>query len=159
MLSAEAIERAFTRNNSLFGQDDIFSAQIVLWAFLAEVLRGGKGGACAAAVADIATYMQQTGGCAPSGDTGDYCRARAKLNVAALRTLTVEAAQQMEQAADPSWLWHGLHAKLIDGFTFTMPDTVDNQQQFPQQTNQRAGALPDRGPARCCCWPRRRFAT
>jgi putative transposase len=140
VLRAEAVEQAFAREDAMFAQDDIFSTQTVLWAFLAQVLRGGKGGACAAAVADIATYMQQTGGVAPSGDTGDYCRARAKLHLAALRNLTVQWARQMEEAADPSWLWHGLHAKLIDGFTFTMPDTPDNQRAFPQQKNQRPGA-------------------
>ncbi len=140
VLTAEAIERAFTENDALFGQEDIFCTQIVLWAFLAQVLRGGKGAACAAAVADIATYMQQAGLRVPSGDTGDYCRARSKLDVATLHGLTAQAAQQLEDGADRSWLWHGLHAKLIDGFTFTMPDTTDNQEQFPQQKNQRPGA-------------------
>ena len=140
VLTADVIEQAFTQNGAMFGQDDVFSTQIVLWAFLAQVLKGGKGGACAAAVADIATYLQQTGGPVPSGDTGDYCRARAKLDLAAVRALAVGAARQMEQAADPSWLWHDLHAKLIDGFTFTMPDTPDNQRQFPQQKVQRPGA-------------------
>ena len=140
VLTAEAIEHAFAENDALFGQDDIFSTPIVLWAFLAQALHDGKGAACAAAVADIATYMHQTGGPAPSGDTEDYCRARAKLNPAALHDLAVQAAEQLEEGADPSWLWHGLHAKLIDGFTFTMPDTPDNQQAFPQQKSQRPGA-------------------
>ena len=140
VLTAEALERAFTQHDALFAQDDIYSTQLVLWAFLAQVLRGGKGGACAAAVADIATYLQQTGGDVPSGDTGDYCRARAKLDLAAVRGLAVQAAGQLEAAAEPSWLWHGLHAKLVDGFTFTMPDTPNNQRAFPQQTNQRPGA-------------------
>lgn len=140
VLSAPAIEQAFADNDALFAQDDVFSTPIVLWAFLAQALRGGKGGACAAAVADIATYMQQTGGRVPCGDTGDYCRARAKLGLVALRGLTVQAAQQMEEGVDPAWLWHGFHGKLIDGFTFTMPDTPDNQREFPQQKQQRPGA-------------------
>ena len=140
VLTAPAIERAFAQNDALFGQNDIFSTPIVLWAFLAQVLRGGKGAACAAAVADMATYLQQTGGRVPSGDTGDYCRARCKLDLAALRGLVVEAAQQLQEGADSSWLWHGLHAKLIDGFTFTMPDTPENQREFPQQSSQRPGA-------------------
>jgi len=139
VLTGEAIEQAFAEKDVLFGQDDIFSTQIVLWAFLAQVLRGGKGAACSAAVADIATYMQQTGGRVPSGDTGDYCRARAKLNLAALHQLTTQTAQQLEENADASWLWHGHHAKLIDGFTFTMPDTPDNQEEFPQQRTQQPG--------------------
>src|ERR1035437_3966867 len=69
VLTAEAIEDAFADNKALFGQDDIFSTPIVLWASLAQVLRDGKGGACAAAVADIATYLQQTGGAGAFGRT------------------------------------------------------------------------------------------
>jgi hypothetical protein len=139
VLTAEIIERAFAEKHALFGQDAIFSTPIVLWAFLAQVLRDGKGAACAAAVADIATYMQQTGGQVPSGDTGDYCRARSKLDLTVLRRLVTETAQQLQDGADPSWLWHGLHAKLIDGFTFTMPDTMENQHEFPQQKSQEPG--------------------
>ena len=30
-------------------------------------------------------------------------------------------ALQGEQQAKPAWLWKGRHAKLVDGFTFTMP--------------------------------------
>ena len=71
VLTVEAIEQAFARHDGLFAEDDLFSTPIVLWAFLAQVLRDGKGAACAAAVADIATYRQQTGGAVPSGDTGD----------------------------------------------------------------------------------------
>ncbi len=139
VLTAEFIERAFAANDALFAKDDIYSTPMVLWAFLAQVLRGGKGAACAAAVADIATYMQQTGGTVPCGDTGDYCRARAKLNEESLHRLLVQSGDGLEQAAAPAWLWRGLHAKLIDGFTFTMPDTPDNQQQFPQQKGQPPG--------------------
>ncbi|TAL08920.1 MAG: IS4 family transposase [Nitrospirae bacterium] len=139
VLSGETIERTFAQQDGLFAEDDIFSTPIVLWAFLAQVLRGGKGAACASAVADIATYMQQTGGRVPSGDTGDYCRARSKLNLSALRELVVEAAQQLQEGADSSWRWHGLDAQLIDGFTFTLPDTPENQEEFPQQKNQSPG--------------------
>jgi hypothetical protein len=140
VLTAEDIEQAFAAAGALFGQNDIFSTPIVLWAFLAQVLRDGKGAACTSAVAEIATYMEQTGGTPPCGDTGDYCRARAKLSPHALRELTVQTAERLEQQADPSWLSHGLHAKLIDGFTFTMADTPANQQAFAQQSNQRPGA-------------------
>ena len=139
VLSADTIERAFAERDALFGQDNIFSTQIVLWAFLAQVLRDGKGAACAAAVADIATYRQQTGGCPPCGDTGDYCRARAKLNEDALRGLVQQTAQRLDGQAEASWLWHGLHAKLIDGFTFTMLDTPTNQGVFPQSSSQAPG--------------------
>ena len=139
VLNAESIERVFREEKALFGQEDIYSTQIVLWAFLAQTLRDGKGIACAAAVADIAAYMQQTGQRPPSGNTGDYCRARANLRLPALQRLARESAGDLEAAAPPPWLWKGLHAKLVDGFTFTMPDTPENQAQFPQIGAQRPG--------------------
>ena len=148
VLSAESIQQVFREEDALFGQSDLFSTDIVLWAFLAQTLRDGKGAACAAAVADIATYMLQTSQRPPSGDTGDYCRARAKLSLPALRRLVVESARQLESDADTSWLWKGLHAKLVDGFTFTLPDTPDNQAAFPQLASQTPGVgFPI---ARCC---------
>ncbi|MBN1553869.1 MAG: hypothetical protein JXA11_03935 [Phycisphaerae bacterium] len=131
VLSAEDIEQAFARRGALFGlrDDEIFSTPIVLWAFLAQVLRDGKGAACAAAVADIATHHLQTNRPVPCGDTGDYCRARAKLDLGALQTLTRQAARRMEDEAKDAWRWHGRCAKLVDGFTFTMPDTPDNRKR------------------------------
>ena len=139
VLDAEMIQRVFREENALFGQDAIFSTDIVLWAFLAQTLRDGKGAACATAVADITTYMLQTGRRPPSGDTGDDCRARAKLSPSALRRLVVESAQHLERDADDAWLWNGLHAKLVDGFTFTMPDTPANQEAFPPLASQAPG--------------------
>ena len=139
VLSADDVEGAFAARHALFATDAVFSTPVVLWAFLAQVLRDGKGAACAAAVADIATYMQQTGRAAPCGDTGDYCRARAKLDPAAMRDLVRQAARRLDDGARDDWLWHGRHAKLVDGFTFTMPDTPANQQAFPQQKTQAPG--------------------
>ncbi|MEN6578917.1 MAG: IS4 family transposase [Phycisphaerales bacterium] len=139
VLDAEAIEQVFREEKALFGQDDVFSTQIVLWAFLAQTLRDGKGVACAAAVADIAAYLLQTGRRPPSGGTGAFCRARTKLKLTAVQRLVREAAGQLEDQAPRSWLWKGLHAKLVDGFTFTMPDTPENQAAFPQIGAQRPG--------------------
>jgi hypothetical protein len=139
VLDADSIQQAFRQENALFGQKDLFSTEVVLWAFLAQTLRDGKGVACSAAVADIATYRLQNGQRPPCGDTGDYCRARAKLNLQALRRLVTGAADQLEKAVAPSWLWKGLHAKLVDGFTFTLPDTPANQQAFPQLRTQTPG--------------------
>jgi hypothetical protein len=139
ILSAEFICNAFQDEEALFGQDDIFSPEIVLWAFLAQTLRDGKGSACSAAVADIAAYMMQTGQRPPCGDTGDYCRARAKLSLTALQRLVRQSGVQLERAAQPSWLCKGLHAKLVDGFTFTMPDTPENQDAYPKVQDVSSG--------------------
>lgn len=139
VLDARSIQQAFEDQDALFAEDDLFSTPIVLWAFLAQALRDGKGASCASAIAEITTYMVQIGQQPPSGDTGDYCRARAKLNLEAIQRLVREVAQQLESEADLSWLWNGLHTKIVDGFTFTMPDTLDNQKAFPQLDSQTPG--------------------
>jgi len=69
--------------------------------------------------------------CNPHPRTPAITAARAKLNLTALRRPVVESARQLEAQADDTWLWKGRRAKLVDAFTFTMPDTPENQQEFP----------------------------
>lgn len=139
VLSAERIERIFTKHGNRFGTGAIYSTAVMVWSFLGQVLRDGKEASCQSAVARVVTFCQQQGSDIPTPDTGDYCRARAKLSEPALRDLTCEVANEVETQADPSWLFKGKHAKLIDGFTFTMPDTQKNQAAYPQQKAQKAG--------------------
>lgn len=141
VLPPAEIERIFRRHDVMFGDtyNAIYGPAIVLWAFLAQVLSDGKMASCAAAVARIANFRIANGQAPPSADTGDYCTARAKLDERALHELAVEAASKIEQVAPDEWLWHGRHAKLVDGFTATMPDTPENQEAFPQQTSQEPG--------------------
>jgi putative transposase len=140
ILSAERIERIFTKHGNLFGTGAIYSTAVMVWSFLSQVLRDGKEASCRAAVARVVSYCVLQELDSPTEDTGDYCRARAKLSEAALRDLSCEVAEALEQAAEPSWLWKDKHhAKLIDGFTLTMPDTLKNQAKYPQQKAQKPG--------------------
>ncbi len=100
VLSAERIERLFDRHGNLFGGGAIYSTAVMAWSFLGQVLRDGKEASCQAAVARIVAYCHQQGEVAPTADTGDYCKARAKLSTAALRDLTREVAREVEQQAD-----------------------------------------------------------
>jgi len=118
----------------------IYSTAIVLWAFMSQVLRDGKEASCQSAVARVVAYLTSRGRIAPESDTGNYCRARAKLPEAALHELASQVASESESLAKPTWLFKGrLHAKLVDGFTFKMPDTPDNQSEYPQHTAQKPG--------------------
>ena len=139
VLTSEQIERAFARNDGLFGQHGVYSTAIVLWAFLSQVLRDGKEASCQSAVAQIASHCLHEGIQPPTHDTGDYCKARAKLSETALHELGKEVADELQQRADESWLWKNRHAKLIDGFTFTMPDTPKNLAEFPHPRTQKKG--------------------
>jgi putative transposase len=138
LLSAARIESVFARHVNLFG-GTVYSTAVMVWSFLGQVLRDGKEASCQAAVARVVVHQQQTDGPVPTSDTGDYCRARAKLSADALHALSSEIAAEVQQQADPAWLWKGRHAKLVDGFTFTMPDTPANQAAYPQHTAQKPG--------------------
>ena len=139
VLSAKRIQRVFAEHNNLFGLDSVYSTATVLWAFLAQVLHDGKEASCRAAVAGIVVWRLQQNLAPPTDDTGGYCRARAKLSEPALRQLTVEVAEELQQQADTDWLWKGRHAKLVDGFTFTMPDGPTTQAEYPQNPAQKKG--------------------
>lgn len=139
VLSAERIERIFRKHDNLFGASGIYSVAVVLWSFLGQILRDGKEASCQAAVARIVTFKNQRNEQVPTSDTGDYCRARNKLSEAALHELTVEIAAEVEDHCESKWLWKGRHTKLVDGFTFTMPDTEKNQAQYPSPKTQKKG--------------------
>ncbi len=139
ILSAERIERIFRRHDNLFAVGQIYSTTVMVWSFLGQVLRDGKQASCQAAVARVVAYQEQRVAATPTSDTGDYCRARNKLSEAALHDVSVEVAAEMQQQARENWLWKGRHAKLVDGFTFTMPDTPANQAEYPQPKSQKEG--------------------
>ena len=141
VLPAAEIERIFRRHDGLFGEtyNGVYNTAVVLWAFLSQVLADGKMASCTAAVARVIEFAILTEKDPPSTDTSAYCRARHKLDEKALYELLVEVAAKIEFAAPDEWLWCGRHAKLVDGFTATMPDTPENQAEFPQQKSQKAG--------------------
>jgi len=139
LISAERIERVFAQHQNLFGVGTIYSTAMLVWSFLGQVLRDGKEASCQAAVARVVLHQLDVGGEVPTFDTGNYCRARAKLSAVAFQALATEIARDVESQADAKWLWKGKHAKLVDGFTFTMPDTPGNQAAYPQASSQKVG--------------------
>ena len=80
VLSNERVKRVFQKHGNLFGIGAIYSTTVMVWSFLGQVLRDGKEASCQSAVARVAEYRQQIGQSAPTSDTGDYCKARAKLS-------------------------------------------------------------------------------
>ena len=141
VLSADRVRELFADNDVLFGygENDFWNTGLTLWAFVGQVLQDGRQRSCNAAVTHAARHMLERGIRPPSPDSGEYCRARHKLNSDVLRQLAREIATNMSESIPNHWRWHGKHVKLVDGFTFTMPDTPDNQAEFPQSKMQSPG--------------------
>ena len=137
ILDSERIHEVFRKHKSLFG--GIYETTIVLWAFLGQVLRDGKEASCQSAVGRIIAFLIRAGEAPPTADTGDYCKARAKLSEFAIKEICIEIAAGAERQVDSKQLWKNRNVYLVDGLTFQMPDTSENQAAYPQHTAQKPG--------------------
>jgi hypothetical protein len=75
--------------------------------------------------------------CSP--DTGGYCKARPRLPEALLSPLVRDSADALQDEAPAGWLFHGRRAVLADGSTVSMPDTAEDQREYPRHANQEPG--------------------
>ncbi len=141
VVTEETIERTFDREGATFADDEdaVYTPAITLWAFLSQVLFKDEQRSCVAAVARIAVLLVTLKKEPCSGNTGAYCRARAKLSQHAIRRIAIDVADGCERQVDGDWLWHDRHVYLVDGTTVSMPDTPENQAAYPQARTQREG--------------------
>ena len=140
-LPEEAIQKAFDDEPASFAddQDTVYTPSLTLWAFLSQVLFKDEQRSCVAAVARVVVLLVALKRDPCSNNTGAYCRARAKLSEKVIHRLTVDLADGCERQLDDEWLWHGRHVVLVDGTTVSMPDTLENQEAYPQSATQQKG--------------------
>jgi hypothetical protein len=119
------------------GKDCIFTPIVVLWTFLSQVLSDDH--SCRKAVTRLIAYLTVRGRRVCEPDTGAYCKARQRLPLGVIKRLMHWIAEMIERRALPHWKWNGREVVLVDGTTVSMPDTVENQSRFPQQTMQKPG--------------------
>jgi hypothetical protein len=141
VLSEGQIAAVFSEEGPLFAQadEDVYTPAVTLWAFLSQVLFKHEQRSCLAAVSRVVVLLVALGRPRPSDNTGDYCRARAKLPERVIQRLALGTSARLEQQVPSDWLWHGRHVKLVDGTTTIAADTPHNQRLWPQQPQQAAG--------------------
>jgi putative transposase len=141
VLTAEQIQQAFEEEHALFGEaeDDVYTAPLTLWTFLTQVLHSGVERSCNAAVERLRSLCLLLGLPVPSPDSGNYCRARAKLSEGVLQRLTYRVADTLEDQVPSKWLWRGRRVIIGDGSTLMAPDTKANQKAWPQASTQQPG--------------------
>src|SRR3954468_558988 len=141
-LSAEQIQHAFDAEDVHFGDDDdqaVYTPPVTLWAMLSQMLFTAEQRSCVAAVVRVAAFYALLGREACSTNTGAYCRARAKVPEGVVRRLTLHVARDCEAQVPAAWRWKGREVRVVDGTTFSMPDTAENQAEYPQSTSQAEG--------------------
>jgi hypothetical protein len=68
-----------------------------------------------------------------------YCQARARLPLAVFRALLRSLIQALVPRTEADGRWRGHRTFLVDGSSFSMPDTPELQDHFGQPGNQAAG--------------------
>ena len=118
-------------------RDRIFSPVVTLSAFIAQVL--SEDHSCAWAVAQVNAERVAQGKKPCSPDTGAYCQARQRLPKSLILQLLRETGAKLHQDTLSDWQWRGRRIILADGTTVSMPDTPENQAEFPQPASQKPG--------------------
>jgi hypothetical protein len=68
-----------------------------------------------------------------------YCAARRRLPLAVLRRLAGRIAERVRTSASAPSTWYGHRVWLLDGSSFSMPDTPELQKAFGQPGGQKKG--------------------
>jgi len=118
-------------------RERLFPPTETLSMFLAQALSADR--SCQKAVDEAAARRVATGLRACSTSTGAYCSARARLPVEMVRTLARYTGHWITAHVPQPWCWRGRPVRLVDGTTVGMPDTPENQAQYPQSRSQKPG--------------------
>ncbi|EEF62326.1 IS4 family transposase [Pedosphaera parvula] len=113
-------------------RERFYTLRQTFWAFLWQALHPGT--ACREVVRQLLSDWQaQAGRTRAQAGTAAYCRARQRLPLERL-----QAILQATLGPEPP-RWRGHAVKLVDGTTFSLPDTAANQKKFPQSGAQKPG--------------------
>lgn len=117
-------------------RDRIFTPVKTLSMFLKQALSIDR--SCSHAVNEFIIDNLETLPENISKSTGSYCRSRQKLPLALIQELVRCTGTAIKgKINNKQNIEGGIY--LIDGTTFTLPDTIKNQTKYPQQSAQKAG--------------------
>ena len=136
ILDAAMVEKALAAEHVRF-HSCIYTPLVTLCMFLSQVLDPDH--SCRAAVARLIVWLavNQRRTCSP--DTNTYCEARQRLSLGVVTRLVRGTADEIDGSVPEVWLWKGRRIAMVDGTTASMPDTPENQKEFPQSNSQAKG--------------------
>jgi len=132
------IPEAFLQNNLAghHSRNRIFNKETTFWAFFSQIIDADGG--CAEVVKKLKTYLAFNGERSLSVSTGSYCKARKKLLEEDLVDILKHTAESFDVVSDDQFL-EGRRVVVVDGTGLSMPDTAENQADWPQISSQRLG--------------------
>jgi hypothetical protein len=118
-------------------RERIFTPAVTLWTFLSQVLDADH--SCRQAVARLLAWRTATGLPPCAADNGASRQARGRLAEEALRDRTRQTGRAPMERAEKQWRWKGRQVKVVGGSGLPMPDTPENQKEYPQSPQIAAG--------------------
>lgn len=137
LLPQETIRSAFGDASNILDSARIYKTTVTIWVFLSQVMSANHG--CVAAVTKLIAYRVACGLRPCSVKTGAYCIARDKLDESSMHRLLTDTGEAIENDVPEHWRWLGHRVVTADGTTISMPDTAENQAEYPQQKAQQPG--------------------
>ncbi len=136
VLSEEIVAQAL-KVIEVFWLDRIYPPLVTLWVFLGQVLSADH--SCRSAVARLIAHRlsKRQRPCSP--ETSAYCQARKRLPEEFFSNVARQTGRALDSKAEPHWLWKGRRVYAYDGSTVSMPDTLENQRDYPQPDTQKSG--------------------
>lgn len=133
ILPEDMIQQTLEEENIKY-RKRLYDPIVTLWTFIHQVLDPDK--SCKNAVSFILSILCNSEEELPSGNTGAYCKARKRLSLNLIVRLLRKTGKTIHQKASGGFLWCNRRVFLVDGSTFSMYDTPENQQEYPQAKNQ-----------------------
>lgn len=118
-------------------RDRVFPEVVTFWSWLSQIFSGNA--SCAQALALVQRWHDEAGLPMPGAGTSSYCRARQRLSEEFVHAAEGMVHGHAEARREVWQLWRGHRLKAIDGTSFQLLDTPENQSEYPQPSPQARG--------------------
>ncbi len=136
-------------SSGVLSRQRIFSKENTFWAFFSQVLDADGG--CQEVVRKLQAFAAMRSKPLPSSSTAGYCQARKRLDLPSLEKIFQHTAGHFQTANNTARL-NGRRVVVAGGTGISMPDTVENQIVWPQQSQQKEGCgFPQAAICACFC--------
>ncbi|MDA0350552.1 MAG: IS4 family transposase [Verrucomicrobia bacterium] len=115
----------------------VYTLNVTFWSFLHQVLSPSM--PCREVVRKVQGFCSENNQPLPSSSDVAYCKARAKIKDSDLDDIHSQVCEKVGQRVLRDQLWKNRTVRVIDGTGITLPDTPENQAEFPQPSVQRKG--------------------
>lgn len=114
-----------------------FPPAMALGLFVSQVL--SRNDACSTVIANFNRERKRKNLPPVREDPSAYCKARGKLPVELIDRLNTKLVQKIKPKTPRNWKWKGRDVYLVDGLVLRAPDTIANQEAYPQPSSQQDG--------------------